>query len=374
MAKYIFRCDASKQYERFQRDINSAVKKVLKSGVYILGSEVRMFEKEFASYIGRAYGVAVASGTDAITLALKALGIKKGEEVITSTYAPTPIPTAILLAGGIPVFADIEKDTCLIDPGEIERKIRRGIRYIIPVHIFGSVCNMFAIEKIARRNGAFVVEDAAQAHGSSWDGKRAGSLGHISCFSFYPTKNLGGYGDGGMMLADKKSIADRLKLMRNYGKKYNPFDSEIVGCNSRLDEIQAAVLRVKLRYLEEMNKDRSRLADLYKEGLKGLPLFFLKEYDNAKTNYHIMTVLCKERRDGLIKFLEGHNVQTNIYYPTPLHKMRAFRKYVNSKEKFPVSEKISRQALALPMYPELSRNDVAFIIGKIKQYFGYCQL
>lgn len=369
MADFIFRCDVSKQYKRYRNEIDRALIKVLGSGVYILGEEVKKFEKEFAGYIGRAYGISVGSGTDALILALKAAGIKKGDKVITSTYAPAPVPTAIVLAGGKPVFSDIEEDTCLISPNEIEKKISRKTRFILPVHIFGSVCNIAAINNIARKNNLLVIEDAAQAHGSFFGGKKAGSFGDLSCFSFYPTKNLGCYGDGGMILTDSKITADKLRLLRNYGKKYNPFDSEMIGYNSRLDEIQASILRVKLRYLDKMNKERLKLVNLYKEGLRGLPLIFLKEYENAKSNNHIMAILCREKRDGLMKFLKRRGIQTNVYYPKPLHMMRAFKRYLNPNDKFPVSERISKEAMALPLYPELKKEDVWFVINTIREYF-----
>jgi len=225
------------------------------------------------------------------------------------------------------------------------------------------------INNIARANKLTVIEDVAQAHGSLLGNKRAGSFGKFSCFSFYPTKNLGEYGDGGMILTDDKKSAVLLRLLRNYGKKDNPFDSEILGYNSRLDELQAAILRVKLPHLDEMNKKRAKLVKLYKEMLDGYPLEFLSDRKGAESNHHILNVMCRSRRNNLIRFLESNNIQTNVYYPTPLHLMNAFKKYVGKNEKFPNSERASEEALALPLYPELSRKSVIFIAGKIIEFF-----
>ena len=369
MKNYIYRCDLSKQYKLYKAEIDRKIADVLKKGVYTLGREVGFFEEEFSAYTGRSYGVSVASGTDALILALKVAGIKKGDGVITSTYAPVPVPTAVVLAGGVPVFADIEEDTALIDPCSIESRISDRVRFILPVHIFGSVCSMNTIKRIAARKRLILIEDAAQAHGSNLSGKKAGSFGMLSCFSFYPTKNLGGYGDGGIILTDSRKTAKRLKLLRNYGKKYNPFNSESLGFNSRLDELQAAILRVKLRHLDEMNDKRRALVELYRKELQDTPLTFLKAYAGGEPNCHILTVLCATERDGLLKFLEAHNIQANIYYPKPLHLMRAFRKYAGAREKFPVSEKMAKEAIALPLYPELGRKTVAFIAETIKKYF-----
>jgi hypothetical protein len=298
------------------------------------------------------------------------MGIKEGDEVITTTYAPAPVPTGILLAGGVPVFSDIEEDTCSMDASSVAGRISPKTRCILAVHIFGYICDIEALYSMARPRGIIVIEDAAQAHGSVYRERKAGSLGDVSCSSFYPTKNLGAYGDGGIVLTDDPKTADTIRLLRNYGKKSNPFDSDILGYNSRLDELQAAILRVKLRHLDDMNENRRKLVLLYKQGLDGLPLAFLKEREASLPNYHILTVLCPKRREALIRYLEGKGVQTNIYYPQPLHKMKAFRQYRRDGDKFPVSEKVSREAIALPLYPELSRKTVTYIIDMINKFFG----
>lgn len=369
MSPYIKRCDLAKQYQYFKPRLDKVIQDVLKKGIYTLGEQTVQFEKEFSAYIGQTHGISVASGTDALILALKSAGIQRGDEVITTTYAPTPVATAIVQAGGIPVFADIDPETCLIDPDEIERKISPRTKCIIPVHLFGFVCQMDIIQKLASKQGLVVIEDVAQGHGSSLNHKKAGSFGKLACFSFYPTKNLGGYGDGGMILTSDKKTADHLRLLRNYGKKDNVFDSAILGFNSRLDEIQAAILRVKLCDLDGMNKKRIKWVRLYEKELKNTPLFFLKSHDHVSPTYHVLVALYKENRDGLVAFLNSQKIQTNIYYPTPLHRMLPYQPFIKKNEKFPISEKISKEAFALPLYPEMKGEQVMFIIRKIKYFF-----
>lgn len=367
--RYIYRCDLSKNYRYHGKEIAAAMVAVAKRGVYTLGKEVRLFEEEFARYIGRRHGIGVGSGTDALVLALKAAGIRQRDGVITTVYAPTPVPTAIILAGGVPIFTDVEQETCLMNANTIEDRVSRRARFIIAVHLFGSVCDMPDILRIAGKRGLTVIEDCAQAHGSALAGKKAGTFAPTACFSFYPTKNLGAYGDGGIILTNDKKTDRALRMLRNYGKEKNPFDSEILGYNSRLDELQASVLRVRLRHLDEANRARGALVNIYKKGLEGLPIDFLKLYPGSVSNYHVLTVLCRKERDSLGRFLEKSGIQTNVYYPTPLSRMKAFRRYVQRGEIFPVSERICRQALALPLYPEISKDTVSYIVGKIREFF-----
>ncbi len=371
---YIRRHDLVPQYEYLSAEINEALKRVLGSGRYILADELRYFEEDFAKYIGCDYALGVASGTDALALALRVAGIQPGDEVITSTYAPTPTPAAILMAGGTPVFCDVEKDTCLMESGRIEELITEKTRFIMPVHIFGLPCNMDEITELAGRHELLVIEDAAQAHGSSIGEKKAGSFGTLSCFSFYPTKNLGGYGDGGMILTSDYSYRENLLQLRNYGKKDDPFTSYRQGINSRLDEVQAAVLRVKLKYLDKMNQERTRRADIYKKELENSPLVFLNtrpgHLESVYTNHHIFTVLCPGYRDELRTYLELQKIQTNIYYPTLLHQMPAYRPFVRENQSFETAEMLSKQALALPLYPELELEVVEYIIEKVLEFFA----
>ncbi|MCF8106526.1 MAG: DegT/DnrJ/EryC1/StrS family aminotransferase [Desulfohalobiaceae bacterium] len=371
---YIRRHDLAPQYEYLRSEINEALGRVLGSGRYILANEVHDFEREFAGYIGCDYALGVGSGTDALVLALRAAGIQPGDEVITSTYAPTPTPAAILMAGGIPVFSDVEADTCLMDTRNLEELMTEKTRFIIPVHIFGLPCNMREIAEMARKYDLLVVEDAAQAHGSRIGDKKAGSFGSLSCFSFYPTKNLGGYGDGGMVLTNDPGYHETLLRLRNYGKQDDPFTSYVQGVNSRLDELQASVLRVKLEHLDRMNRERARRAEMYRKGLKDTPLVFLNTrpgyLESVYTNHHILTVLCPDLRDALRAHLELQGIQTNIYYPTLLHQMPAYSPFVKKSQGFETAENLSRQALALPLYPELDVEDVEYVIEKILDFFA----
>jgi len=371
MKDYIWRHDLTPQVERFHSELMEAVQRVLRSGRYILSEEGKAFEQEFAAYIGCQYGIGVGSGTDALFLALRAAGVGKGDEVITTTYAPTPTPAAILMAGAIPVFLDVESGTCLMNTDLLEENITAKTKAIIPVHLFGIPCKMEKLVEVGKKGGIAIIEDAAQAHGTLIGSRKAGSVGDLSCFSFYPTKNLGGYGDGGMVLTNNPDFRESLALLRNYGKKYDPFNSEILGVNSRLDEIQAALLRVKLRHLDRMNEQRANLVKLYKEGLQNEPVRFLQTPDAAKSNHHILTILCPFGRDEMAQFLEARGIQTNIYYPKPLHAMAAYRPYIRPNQTFPQSEKLCSQALALPLYPELKTSTVEFIIDQVKEFFQH---
>jgi dTDP-4-amino-4,6-dideoxygalactose transaminase len=370
MTNYIWRHDLTPQYERFEAEIIGAVKKVFRSGRYILNGELEAFEQEFASYIGCGFAVGVGSGTDALFLALRASGVGKEDEVITTTYAPTPTPAAILMAGARPVFVDLEPGTCLMNPALIEENLTPRTKAILPVHLFGIPCKMEKILSLGKKYRIPVIEDAAQAHGSLIGSRKAGSVGDLSCFSFYPTKNLGGYGDGGAVLTYRRDFKEALNLYRNYGKKYDPFNSEIPGVNSRLDEIQAAILRVKLHHLDSLNRERADLVRLYQEGLRNEPLQFLPVPEGVTPNHHILTVRCPSRRDDLMKYLESRGIQTNVYYPKPLHCMSAYKEYVKEKQTFPEAEKLSFEALALPLYSELKPGTVEFIVGRIREFFG----
>lgn len=370
MFNAIKRCDLTAQYQNFRAPIRRIMDEVLTSGNYVLGKQGQLLEREFADYIGCKFGVSVASGTDALILSLKAAGLRNGDKVITSTYAPSPVATAIILAGGAPIFVDINPETCLMSLDDLEKKITKTVKFIVSVHLFGSVCNMQDINQIGKDNNITCIEDASQAHGSTFMGKKAGSFGVLSCFSFYPTKNLGAYGDGGIILTNNTKIKEMLIQLRNYGKKKNDvFNSKIVGFNSRLDEIQAAVLRFKLRHLDHMNQKRYKLFSLYKKELENTPLSFLKVHSQVKSNLHLLNVFCKKNRSQLQKYLEQNKIQTNVYYPTPLHGMPAFKKYVTKNEKFPNSERVTKQILALPMYPELTIQQVKRITHTINHFF-----
>jgi dTDP-3-amino-3,4,6-trideoxy-alpha-D-glucose transaminase len=374
---FVFRHDLVPEHERLSAALQEAFARVLRSGRFILGEELRSFEAELAAWVGRRYAVGVASGTDALALALRAAGLEPGDEVITASYAPTPTPAAIVLAGGRPVFADVEPETGLIDPAAVAAAVTPRTRFVIPIHLFGLPCDMARIQEIADRHGLTMVEDAAQAIGSeiAIDGgagqvRRAGALGDISCLSFYPTKNLGACGDGGMVLTDRPDWDDKLRLLRNYGKRDDPFESHVLGVNSRLDELQAALLRAKLPHLAGANAARAERVARYRQALQGLPLRFLAEPPGRRSNHHILTVLCGERRDELAAALLQDGIQTNVYYPRPLPRMAAYLPFVPAGQEFPGAEALSRQALALPLYPELALSVVDRVCQAIHGFFA----
>ena len=362
----IWRCDLVKQYIKYENEIIAAFQKVLKSGKYVLGEEVNLFEKEFARYLNVNHAIGVASGTDGLLLAMMALNIKPGDEIITTPFTAIPTVSAIIHLGAKPVFVDVDYDTYLIDIDKLKDAITKNTKAIIPVHLFGNVVDVKKIKEIVG-NEIPVIEDACQAHGSKMNGQMAGTLGDIGVFSFYPTKNLGAYGDGGMIVTNNENIAYKIRLMRMYGMvNYN--NIEINGINSRLDEIQAAILRVKLRYLDEMNKARNIIANRYKEKLNAE--MFKHQYipRNVYTNYHVFESRYLGDRDALVNFLNKEKVQTNIYYFTPIHLQKANKFLGYKKGDFPITEKLCKEVIALPMYAELSSEDQTFIINKINKY------
>lgn len=359
--------DPGSNYFSYKQEIDEAVTNVLRKGRYICGEEVSAFEAEFATYAGTNYAVGVGSGTDALHLALEAIGIGPGDEVITVSHTAVATVSAIRQCGGIPVFADIESDFYTIDPGKIEEVITSKTKAIIAVHIYGLPCDMNSILKIATSHNLKVIEDCAQAHGSVLTGRRVGSIGDIGCFSFYPTKNLGGFGDGGLITTNNSAYAERVRLLREYGWKER-YVSVIHGYNSRLDEIQAAILRVKLRYLDKDNDKRRYLAGIYETGLKELPLQLPGLRKESKHVYHLFVIRTK-RRDDLKKYLQQNDINTLIHYPVPVHMQPAYSDYIRLP--LEITEQAAGEILSLPMYPELSEDDLKNVILKIKDFKFY---
>ncbi len=357
--------DLKREYEEIKAEIDQAIKGVIKRGRFILGEEVERFEEEFSKFIGARYGIAVNSGSDALYLALRALGIGEGDEVITVSYTFISTADAIIRNGAVPVFVDIEPDTYTIDPHQIEKSITKKTKAIIPVHIYGHPADMDPIIEIARKHNLFVVEDACQAHGAEYKGKRVGSIGDLGCFSFYPTKNLGAYGDGGIVVTNNMKLTKRLRKLRNYGqdKKYY---HDISGVNSRLDEIQAAILRVKLRHLAVWNQRRRSIAELYKRLLEGMGLILPIERDYAKHAYHLYVIRDK-RRDVLQAHLKKNGINTLIHYPVPVHMQRPYQ-HLKKRAPLSVTEQISREILSLPMHPWLSGEEIKKIAIQVKDY------
>jgi len=360
--------DLKRQYNLIKEEIESKVKEVLESGQYILGKEVESFEKEFAKYCKVRYAVGVASGTDALVISLKALGIRPSDEVITVPNTFIATVDAIVRNCAKPVFVDIDPETYNIDVTKIKEKITENTKAIIPVHLYGQPADMDPIRDIAEENNLFVIEDACQSHGAEYKGKKTGSLGDVACFSFYPTKNLGAYGDGGIIVTNNEELAEKIRMIRNYGqsKKYH---HDFIGHNSRLDEIQAAILRVKLKYLDEWNQKRRRNAKKYNEFLEELediktPI----EKNFAKHVYHLYVIKCKNR-DGLKEYLESKGILTGLHYPVPIHFQKAYTWLGYAENSFPVAEKTAREILSLPMFPELTEEEIAYVCDKIKEYY-----
>ncbi|MGE0614870.1 MAG: DegT/DnrJ/EryC1/StrS family aminotransferase [Bacteriovoracia bacterium] len=347
----ILRCDLIPQYQRYDKEIHAAVDRVLCSGNYILGPEVSAFEREFADYVHAGHGVGVANATDALTLCLMALGIGAGDEVITTAYTAIPTVSAIIDAGAKPVFVDVDPNTYLIDITKIPAAITPRTKAIMPVHIFGNFVDVLALRKLVGKLP--VIEDASQAHGASLGGKPAGSIGEFGVFSFYPTKNLGAYGDGGMIVTPDAEMAARLKRMRMYGM-VDRDHIDITGINSRLDEMQAAILRVKLRHLDEMNENRARMAKRYQAELDPRLFDYQVITPGAKSCFHLFVPRTKVDRAALRAHFEAHQIQTTVFYPVPLHLQEANRFLGHRPGALPNVERICERALGLPIYPEMT--------------------
>lgn len=355
------------QYEAHKAEIDVAIAHVLDGGRYILGEEVAAFEKEFAAYIGVSHGIGVGSGTEALHLALKACGVGPGDEVVTVSHTAVATVSAIDLAGAIPVFVDIDPAYYTMDSEALSRAVTKKTRAVIVVHLYGQAADMEKILAIAKAHGLKVIEDCAQAHGAMYRDKRVGSMGDVACFSFYPTKNLGAIGDGGMIVTNDPELAQRVRLLREYGWTER-YVSHISGWNSRLDEIQAAILRVKLRHLEEDNKARVRLADEYTRGLSGLGLVLPEQRPGTKHIYHLYVVRT-ERRDELIAYLKERNIGALIHYPVPVHCQPAYRKKAIVRGDIKQTELAAGTVLSLPMYPELRDADVRTVVQTIRDFF-----
>ncbi len=359
--------DFKREYEQIQTEIDQAIHAVLLEGNFILGHNVDEFEQEFAKYLGSRNFVTCANGTDALFLALKALNIGPGDEVIVPSFTYIASAFVATYNGAVPVLVDVREDSHSIDYGKIEEKITSRTKAIIPVHLYGNPVDMDPILEIAQKYNLPVVEDAAQAHGAVYKGEKAGSIGTIGCFSFYPTKNLGAYGDGGGIATNDDEIAHRLRLLRNYGQE-KKYYSLSIGFNSRLDELQASILRVKLQYLDQWNKEKRTVAEKYRELLKDVPVIIPKETDNAESVYHLFTVQT-EKRDQLLQYLLDHNIASLIHYPVPVHMQKTYAHLGYNKNDLPISEKIADTTLSLPMFPAITDTEQEYVVENIRKFF-----
>lgn len=348
------------QYQEIKTEIDHAIERVVNNTAFVGGPEVRSFEEEFAAYCDVAHCVGVANGTDAIYLALRALGIGKGDEVITVSHTFIATAEGITLTGATPVFIDIKEDTMLMDPDLLETAITPRTKAIIPVHLYGQTCEMDQILEIAKRHKLKVVEDAAQAHGARWKGRRAGSIGDVACFSFYPGKNLGAYGDAGGVVSNNKELIDRIRLIANHGSS-DKYTHEIEGVNSRLDGLQAAILRIKLRQLDKWNAQRRAHAAFYNEALLNSRLTPVAVHPDAEPVWHLYVVRVADRVE-LQKRLQEDGIASGIHYPTPLHQQPAYRYLKMAQRSLPVTERVAKEIVSLPMYPELTAPELEAVV------------
>ena len=381
--------DLSAQYAAIAPEVDEAIKKVLRNTDFILGQEVRLFEEEFAAFCEVNYAIGLDSGTSALELLLRAYDIGPGDEVITAANTFIATAFAISYAGATPVLVDIDPDTYTIDISRLEEAITPHTRAIMPVHLYGQPADMGPLMDIAERHNLVVIEDACQAHGACYtgtsplerprwnvpeggrekgEGKRAGSLGHAAAFSFYPAKNLGAYGDGGIAVTNDEQIAKKLRMLRDYGqsKKYH---HDVCGYNHRLDTLQAAVLRVKLRYLEAWNTARRQHARLYNQLLADSPATIPLEASYARSVYHLYVIRSHDR-DELQAYLKDKGIATGVHYPVPVHLQLAYQNLGYQRGDFPVTEACAREILSLPMYPELENSAIIAVASSIKEFIG----
>jgi dTDP-4-amino-4,6-dideoxygalactose transaminase len=363
--------DLVAQYANIAVDVDQAIGRVLKSGDFILGRDVWAFEEEFAGYCGVEHAVAVDSGTSALELALRACGIKAGDEVITASNTFIATALAISNVGAVPVFADVDPMTSCIDVAAIERALTSRTRAIIPVHLYGHPADMDPILDLARRRGLRVIEDACQAHGAMYKGGRVGSFGDAAAFSFYPGKNLGAYGDGGIVVTNTRPIAESVTLLRNYGQK-EKYHHVSRGFNRRLDSIQAAVLRVKLRHLDNWNAARENHATAYQRLLIGTGVQIPKAAACVEPVWHLF-VIQTPRRNDLRDYLANIGIVTGIHYPIPIHLQPAYRDLGYHRGDFPITEQAAEQILSLPMYPELTAEAIAHVAAAISTFVATAQ-
>ena len=357
------------QYASLRSEILPVVEQVLASGHYVLGPNVAALEQELATLTGTRFGIGVNSGSDALTLALRALDIGPGDEVITTPFTYIAPAEAIWQMGAKIVFADIHPRTFNLDPTDVARKISDRTRAIIPVHLFGQAAQLSDFLALAKPRNIAIVEDCAQAIGATYNGRSVGGFGAVGCFSFYPTKNLGADGDGGMVVTSDETLAKRLRMLRVHGIEHRYFH-ELHGFNSRLDELQAAILRVKLRHLPRWNARRAEIAARYSAGLAGLPVDLPTTCELNQHVFHVYALLTDER-DTLQKFLAARGVPTIIYYPRPLHLQSVYEDLRYQVGNFPVAEETSRRILPLPMYPELTDEQVDCVIQAVRAFpFG----
>lgn len=356
------------QYAQIQEELEAAALRVLRSTHYILGPEVQAFEKEFAQWNGVQYAVGVGNGTDALQLAVRALELSPEDEVIVPSFTFVASAGAVALAGSKVVFADVDPRTFTLDPASLRQHITPKTKAVVVVHLYGHPAAMEEIQAICREHKLFLIEDCAQSTGATYRQQTVGGLGDLSCYSFFPTKNLGGAGDGGMVLTNNPQLFEKVQMLRGHGSKTRYYH-DILGTNSRLDELQAAVLRVKLPHVAHWNELRRRNAQLYTQALEGLPVVTPYEAPHCGHVYHQYTILTPHR-DELFEYLRAHEVGPMIYYPVSLHLQKTFAASSQGEGSLPVCEEIQKKVLSLPMFPELTPEQITSIAHKIREFFA----
>ena len=358
------------QYRAHRDAVQTAITRVLEGGTYVLGEEVESFERDFADYCGVAHGVGVGSGTDALILALRALGIGPGDEVITVSHTAVATVAAVLAAGATPVLVEVDPTFCTIDPARIEDAITSRSKAIVAVHIYGQPADMHSIAAVGQRSRLLIVEDCAQAAGACYRGRRVGSFGDAACFSFYPTKNLGAVGDGGMVVTGDADVASRVRRLRQYGWD-DERNTREVGVNSRLDPLQAAILSAKLEYLDSDNARREAIARRYDQSLAGLPIAVPARRADDSHAYHLYVIRCNER-DRLKAHLAADGISSAVHYPVPVHRQNGYAaKLVMSPDGLSLTERLAERILSLPIYPELNDADVDRVAASVRNYFAH---
>ena len=359
--------DLARQYSKIRMDVNSAMQEVIESSAFILSPHLKKFEEKFSGFCDSKVGIGTKSGTSALFLALKSLGIKEGDEVITTPFSFIASASSVSHAGAKPVFVDIDEDSYNINTSLIEKAITKKTKAIVAVHLYGQCADMGTINEIAGKHNISVIEDACQAHGATYKGKKSGSLGKAGCFSFYPTKNLGCFGDGGFITTNEEKIYSVLSLMRDHGQS-RKYEHEVIGYNDRLDSIQAAILSVKLSYLEEWNESRRKNASIYNKYLRANSgIIIPKENDSGKHVYNVYAIRVKNR-DKLSDFLKQRKIGTTIHYPIPIPFQKAYDFLGAKRGSFPVAEKVAKEILALPIYPDLRKEEIEYVCESINDF------
>jgi len=361
--------DLQAEMREIDSPISDTIHSVLNKGWFILGDRVKDFEKEWSDYISVKEAVGCASGTEAIALSLMALGISSRDEVIVQANTCVPTIAGIRMTGATPILVDVKPDTLQVNPDEIEKVITSKTKAIMPVHLYGTMADMEKLTELSKQNKIALIEDCAQAHGSTFNERKAGTFGNIGCYSFYPSKNLGACGDAGAVVTNDDALAASVRSLRNYGESEVRFEHNVEGLNSRLDEMQAAILSVKLSQLDKWNQRRITLANVYLENLRNIPQITLPITENGANHIYHLFVIRVKNRDGLKVYLENVGIQTAVHYPIPVHMQKAYLSFGYKHGDFPITEMLSEEILTLPLSPQVTEEQIEFVVANIEKFY-----